>query len=478
MEEVIMATKAKQLYNMTGGSLLPKLIKYSLPLVASGLLQVFYNAADMIVVGRYAGEFAMGAVGACGSLISLIVNAFIGLSVGTSICVAHAIGAKDNERVKRLVHTSLFLGVVFGIAVGVFGFFMAEPLLLMMETPESLLIEAVPYMRAYFIGVPAGLIYNFMAAALRSSGDSKRPLIFLALAGLLNVGLNLVMVLGFGMGAVGVGIATTASQVASAVMIVVFLRRTSGPCRIRLRDTRANKRELIDIVRTGVPASIQSVVFSLSNVLIQSSINLYGDVVVSGNTAASNIESFIYVSMNSIYQATLTFVGQHVGAGKLERIKKIVILSVLLVSVVGLAFGVLAYAFHEPLLEIYKPGDDALTVAMRRAGATRMSIICTAYFLCGIMEVFSGTLRGMGKSVLPMGVSIFGSCLLRIVWIYTVCPLFPGNIVMLYIAYPVTWAVTLLGHLVCCIVAYRKMVRQRDSLIAANRGELPEAAQG
>lgn len=471
-----MATKAKQLYDMTEGALLPKLIKYSLPLVATGILQVFYNAADMIVVGRYAGDFAMGAVGACGSLINLIINAFIGLSVGTSICVAHAIGAKDDERVKRLVHTSLFLGVVFGIAVGVFGFFMAEPLLRMMETPESLLVEAVPYMRAYFVGVPAGLIYNFMAAALRSSGDSKRPLIFLALAGVLNVALNLVMVLGFGMGAIGVGIATSASQVASAVMIIVFLRRTGGPCRIRLRDTRAHNRELAEIVRTGVPASIQSVVFSLSNVLIQSSINLYGDVVVSGNTAASNIESFIYVSMNSIYQATLTFVGQHVGAGKLERIKKIVVLSVVLVSVIGLAFGMLAYVFHEPLLAIYKPGDDALTAAMRQAGANRMSIIATTYFLCGIMDVLSGTLRGMGKSVLPMGVAIFGSCLLRIAWIYTVCPLFEGNIAVLYAAYPVTWVVTLLGHLACCIVAYRRMVRLRDARLAKENSALGEAA--
>ena len=288
-----MATKAKQQYDMTEGALLPKLIKYSLPLIATGILQVFYNAADMIVVGRFASDFAMGAVGACGSLINLIVNAFIGLSVGTSICVAHAIGAKDNEKVRRLVHTSLFLGIVFGIAVGIFGFFMAEPLLLMMQTPENLLIEAVPYMRAYFVGIPAGLIYNFLAAALRSSGDSKRPLIFLALSGIINVALNLVMVLGFGMGAVGVGIATSASQVASALMIVVFMMRTSGPCRIRLRDVRAYKCELVDIVRTGVPASVQSVVFSLSNVLIQSSINQYGDIAVSGNTAANNIESCI-----------------------------------------------------------------------------------------------------------------------------------------------------------------------------------------
>lgn len=470
-----MATKTKQINDMTEGALLPKLIKYALPLVATGILQVFYNAADMIVVGRFASDFAMGAVGACGSLINLIVNAFIGLSVGTSICVAHAIGAKDNEKVRRLVHTSLFLGIVFGIAVGVFGFFMAEPLLLMMQTPENLLVEAVPYMKAYFVGIPAGLIYNFLAAALRSSGDSKRPLIFLALSGIINVALNLVMVLGFGMGAVGVGIATSASQVASALMIVIFLMKTSGPCRICLRDVRAYKCELVDIVRTGVPASVQSVVFSLSNVLIQSSINQYGDVAVSGNTAANNIESFIYVAMNAVYQATLTFVGQHVGAGKLERIKKIVLLSVLIVTALGVLLGTFAYVFHEPLLEIYKPGDAPIQVAIRQAGANRMSMICTTYFLCGIMEVLSGTLRGMGKSVLPMGVSIFGSCLLRIVWIYTVCPIFPGNISVLYLAYPVTWAITILGHFACCVVAYRIMVRKRNARLMSDAAEKTES---
>lgn len=436
------------------------MIKYSLPLVVTGMLQVLYNASDMIVVGRYSGDFAMGAVGACGALITLLVNAFISLCVGTSICVSHSIGAQKYDRVSRLVNTSLFLGIVFGVAVGAFGFLAAGSLLQIMGTPETVLAEAIPYMKAYFVGIPAGLIYNFLAAALRSSGDTKRPLIFLSISGLLNVGLNLVMVLVFHMGAVGVGIATSAAQYMSAIMIFVYMLRMDGPCKIDLKRFGVYKTEFIEIIKTGIPAAIQSIVFSISNVLIQSSINAYGDVVVSGNTAASNIESFIYTAMNSIYQSTLTFVGQHVGAGRIDRIKRIVALSVIMVAIVGIGLGTLSYTFHEPLLEIYKPGDGELQVAIREAGATRMQIISTTYFLCGIMEVLSGVLRGMGKSVLPMGVSIFGSCLLRIAWILTVCPLFPGNITVLYMAWPVTWVITSLGHTVCCVIAYKGMTRK------------------
>lgn len=454
--------KASQINDLTQGNLLIKMLKYSLPLMATGLLQVLYNASDMVVVGRFAGDFAMGAVGACGSLISLIVNAFISFSVGTSICVAHGIGAKRYDRVERCVHTSLFLGIVLGIIVGVFGFFMARPLLLLMGTPESILAEAVPYMKAYFVGVPACLIYNFLAAALRSSGDTKRPLIFLATAGVLNVVLNLVMVLVFHMGAIGVGIATSVAQYASAIMILVYMMRMEGPCKVNLKEIKVHRFELLEIVRTGLPASIQSMVFSISNVLIQSSVNAYGDIVVSGNTAASNIESFIYTAMNAIYQSTLTFVGQHVGAGKHERIKKIAVMAVIIVIVVGLGIGILCYVFHEQLLEIYKPGDSELQIAIRAAGTKRMQIITTTYFLCGIMEVLSGVIRGMGKSVLPMVVSIIGSCMLRIAWIFTVCPMFEGNIQVLYLAWPVTWVVTSTGHLVCCIIAYKQMIRRRD----------------
>ena len=449
--------------DMTEGPLLSKIIRFALPIMATGLLQVLYNASDMVVVGNFSpsGSFSMGAVGACGSLINLIVNLFMGLAVGVGICVAQAIGAKRYDDVHDLVHTAFSASLICGIGVGIAGVILAEPLLTLMGTPPTVLVEAVPYMRAYFVGAPAMLVYNFMAAALRSSGDSKRPLIFLSISGFLNVLVNLLMVLGFGLGAVGVGIATSVAQYASATMIIVYMSRMDGPCRFDMRKAKLDVARLRMIVRNGLPAGMQSTVFGLSNVLIQSMVNTYGDVVVAGNAAAGNIEGFVYVAMNSMYQATLTVVGQNVGAGKLDRVKRAAIISVIAVAVVGLVIGGAVYMLHEPLLSIYEPGQSAHNLAVRAAGTARMSVISTMYFMCGIMEVLGGVLRGMGKPVLPMVTSIFGSCVLRIVWIYTVCRMFPNDIGILYMAYPVTWLVTVFAHLTCCAIVYRAEVRKQ-----------------
>lgn len=493
---------------MTEGPLLGKMLKYALPLMATGLLQVLYNASDMIVVGNFssAGSVAMGAVGSCGPLINLLVNAFMGLSVGTGICVAQGIGAKKNQEVKSVVHTSLLGGLICGIFVGVFGFIMCEPLLMLMlgngaETQKTL-IEAVPYMRAYFVGMPAMMVYNFLASALRSSGDTKRPLIFLAISGLLNVGMNLIMVLGFGMGAIGVGIATSFAQYAAAAMILIYMCRYSGICKIHLREIRLKKEDIKAVVRNGLPAGLQSVVFSISNVLIQSTINSYGDAVIAGSAAAGNIEGFIYIAMNSLYQTAMTFAGQNVGAEKIERVKKIGFISVTVVIITGVLIGGVCLAFGDQLLALYisdksedaaieeelpegesgaliesaplesgdvaepgEEGEDEVSVEeVRAAGRIRLTMICTTYFLCGVMEVLSGLMRGMGKPVIPMIVSILGSCVLRIVWIVTICNiLFPGQIELLYLAYPVTWLVTSLAHLVCCVMTYKHLIRQRDA---------------
>ena len=448
--------------NMTEGPLLGKIIRFALPLVATGLLQVLYNASDMIVVGNYSpsGSFSMGAVGACGALINLIVNLFMGLAVGVGICVAQAIGARRYEDVDKLVHTAFSASLVCGICVGIAGFILAEPLLLIMGTPETVLVEAVPYMKAYFVGAPAMLVYNFMAAALRSSGDSKRPLIFLSIAGLLNVATNILMVVGFGLGAVGVGIATTVAQYASMIMIIVYMSRVNGACRFEIKRARIDARQLFLIVRNGLPAGIQSTVFSISNVLIQSTVNSYGDIVVAGNAAAGNIEGFVWVAMNAMHQSTLTVVGQNMGAKKIERIKKSAFISVACVAVIGLVMGLLLFAFHEPLLSIYEPGDSAHNIAVREAGARRMAVISTTYFICGIMDVLTGMLRGMGRSVLPMGTSIFTTCILRIAWIFTICPLFPNDIGVLYMSYPITWIISIAAHLGCCIVIYKKEKRR------------------
>lgn len=470
-----MATAAKKQYNMTEGPLLGKMLKYALPLMATGLLQVLYNASDMVVVGNFssAGSVAMGAVGSCGPLINLLVNAFMGLSVGTGICVAQWIGAGKHKEVKDVVHTSLLGGLICGIFVGILGFVLCKPLLLMMmggENPDTArtLAEAVPYMRAYFVGMPAMMVYNFLASALRSSGDTKRPLIFLSISGLLNVGLNLVFVLVFDMGAIGVGIATTAAQYASAIMILVYMCSYDGLCKVNLREVRMKKADIAAVVRNGLPAGIQSVVFSISNVLIQSTINSYGDAVIAGSAAAGNLEGFIYIAMNSLYQTAMTFAGQNVGAEKIERVKRVGFIAVTVVIITGLLIGMVCLVFGDQLLSIYINENDTqsgLSVEdVFAAGELRLEIICTTYFLCGVMEVLSGLMRGMGKPLIPMIVSVLGSCVLRIVWIAVVCNvLFPGQIEYLYIAYPVTWIITSAAHLVCCIVTYKYLIRQRNA---------------
>ncbi len=470
-----MATAAKKQYNMTEGPLLGKMLKYALPLMATGLLQVLYNASDMVVVGNFssAGSVAMGAVGSCGPLINLLVNAFMGLSVGTGICVAQWIGAGKHKEVKDVVHTSLLGGLICGIFVGIFGFIMCKPLLLMMmggENPDTAktLAQAVPYMRAYFVGMPAMMVYNFLASALRSSGDTKRPLIFLSISGLLNVALNLVFVLAFDMGAVGVGIATTAAQYASAIMILVYMCRYDGLCKVNLREVRMKKADIAAVVRNGLPAGIQSVVFSISNVLIQSTINSYGDAVIAGSAAAGNLEGFIYIAMNSLYQTAMTFAGQNVGAEKIERVKRVGFIAVTVVIITGLLIGMVCLVFGNQLLSIYINENDTQSgLAVEdvfASGELRLEIICTTYFLCGVMEVLSGLMRGMGKPLIPMVVSVLGSCVLRIVWIAVVCNvLFPGQIEYLYIAYPVTWIITSSAHLVCCIMTYKHLIRQRNS---------------
>ncbi len=453
-----MSSKVKTLSDsdLTRGPLFVKIIKYSLPIIATGLLQTFYNASDMIVVGNFSdvGATAMGAVGACGALINLILNLFIGLSVGTGVCVAQEFGGGRYDDLKKTVHTSLLASIIGGVIVGLFGFFMARPLLMLMGTPEATLNEAVPYMKAYFLGVPAAMVYNFMAAAIRSSGDTKRPLIILMISGLVNVLLNLFLVLVFGLGAVGVGIATTVAQYISASMILWHMAKRGGHCKISKSDLKIDKKKLIRIVSIGIPAGLQSMLFSLSNVLIQSTVNTYGATVVDGNAAAGNIEGFVYIAMNAMYHASLTFVGQNVGAGQYKRIGKIVAECMAIVTVIGLALGLSGYIFGDALLKIYAPTNEAV----RAAGVRRLGVICATYFLCGLMEVACGALRGMGKSLPPMIISLLGSCVFRIVWIFTVCPFFPGNIRVLYLSYPISWIITVSAYLVASRIAYKQLI--------------------
>lgn len=441
--------------------MLSKIILFSLPLVATAVLQLLFNTADAVVVGRWGGktpqecEVALAAVGSCGALTNLIVNLFMGLSIGAGVCVAHAIGAKQYEDVSRVVHTAVLASLFGGAVVTAIGIGMAPTFLLWMKTDPAVLEEAVPYMRAYFCGMPASMLYNYCASMLRSSGDTVRPLAFLSAGGIVNVGLNLIMVIVFEAGALGVGVATAASQWVSCILVVIFMMRTSGPCRLEWKRLKIDFGKLRKIVTIGLPAGIQGALFSVSNVLIQSAINSFSPVVVAGNTAASNLDGYIYATQNAVSQSALTFVGQNWGAGKTDRVRKSVFYCSATVAVTGLLVGLLMVGFGKPLLGLFAPESPAAV----EAGMVRLTVLGCTYFLCGLMEVASGAMRGLGKSVTPMFVSLIGSCALRIVWIYTIFALSP-TLMTLYLSYPITWVLTALVHYICFFFTYRALTRR------------------
>ena len=446
---------------MTEGPVLGKMILFTIPVMASGILQLLFNAADVAVVGQFAGEAAMAAVGSCGALINLIVNLFIGLAVGAGVIAAQELGAKRYDEVDKLISTALTSSIIGGFAVMIFGICLAEPLLRLMDTPEDVLAEAVPYMRAYFLGMPGCLVYNYMAAILRSSGDTKRPLYFLSAAGVVNVILNLILVLGFGLGAIGVGVATAVSQYVAAGATLVYMSKTKTS--LRLAGFKVYKQKLIRMITIGLPAGLQGCMFSLSNVIIQSAVNAYPTVTIAGNTAAGNLEGFVYTAMNSVYHTALTFIGQNVGAGKYERIKKIALQCAGMVFVIGLVLGSALVLFGDKLLLIYASGDNLDLIV--QAGVNRLNVIAATYFLCGLMDVGCGILRGMGKAMQPMIVSLLGSCVFRIIWVFTVCPLYPNNILALYISYPISWILTGGVHFLFCFYFYRKLMKKREAVL-------------
>ncbi len=439
---------------MCNGPLFGKIIKFTIPLIAAGILQLLFNTADMVVVGRYAGSNALGAVGATSALINLLINVFMGLSVGANVSVAHYYGAGKHKELSRAIHTSISLSVICGVFLLLLGQVISSPMLRLMGTPDDILPLSVSYMKIYFLGMPGMLLYNFGAAILRSVGDTRRPLYFLMIAGFINIALNLVFVIRLGMGVRGVAWATIISQMVSTILIVRCLMRNEGPCKLVLKDLCLDRHETVRIARVGLPAGFQGAVFSVSNVLIQSSINSFGAVAVAGNTATSNLEGFIYNSMNSYHQTTLSFTGQNMGAGKYDRVKRVLIICLLSVTATGLTMGLAARMFGRQLLSIYTTDPAVIDY-----GLIRMDVIFPTYFLCGTMEVVVGSLRGMGYSVMPMTVSLLGACGFRILWIMTV---FAANHTpgVLYTSYPVSWLITFMTHLVCFIIVAHKRLKQ------------------
>lgn len=448
--------------DLTSGPLTIKIIKFIIPLMLTGILQLLYNAADSIVVGHYDGSSALAAVSSVGALINLLVNAFMGLSVGAAVVVAQDYGAKDYEGVSKTVHTSYLISIIGGIVVGAIGLIFSRQFLIWMGSPEDVLPLSTEYLMIYFAGTPANMAYNFGASILRSVGDTKRPLYFLTISGLVNIVLNLVLVIVFHMGVAGVAYATIISQILSAVMVIVYMMKSKDCVRFVPKNMRIYGDKLKKMLYIGLPAGFQGTVFSLSNVVIQSAVNSFGSLVMAGNGAASSLEGFTYTAMNSVYQASLTFVGQNVGAKKYDRINKVQGVCLVLVTIIGLVFGVTTYCLGEPLLSIYLPNDpEAIPY-----GIIRMSYIALPYFLCGMMEVMVGGQRGMGMSFIPMINALLGSCVLRIVWISTVFAADP-TLFTLYISYPISWIVTTLAHTVFYFVKLHSL-KKKARLEAGN----------
>ena len=436
--------------DMTEGPLTTKIIKFTIPVMLTGILQLLFNTADVIVVGRFTGKTALAAVGSTGSLINLLVSLFMGLSIGTNVLVARYQGAKDDKAVSETVHTSIALGIVGGLILLIIGVVATRPLLEMMATPEDVIDQSTLYMRILFFGMPLNLILNFGAAILRAIGDTKRPLYYLTIAGVINLFLNIFLVTVFSLGVAGVAIATVISEGVSCGLILLCLKHETGAIRLYFNRIKINPSKCIDIMKIGLPAGLQGCIFSISNVLIQSSVNSFGSTVMAGNTAASNIEGCVYVSMNSLHQTCISFTSQNFGAGKFKRIKKVLINCLVIVAITGLVLGNSAYFFGKYLLSAYNNEAEVISY-----GLIRLSIISTMYFLCGLMDVMVGAMRGIGYSILPMIVSLVGACGLRIVWIYTVFVKF-RTLDILFISYPVTWTITFLSHLVCYYIVTRK----------------------
>ena len=439
--------------DMTSGNLFKKILIFAVPLIFSGILQLLYNAADLIVCGIFGSNNATAAISSTNSLINLIVTLFMGLSVGANVLMARAFGANSKEKGQRIVYTAMIFSVIVGIVIGIFGFSLSHYFLELMGSPDDTIELSTTYLRIYFIGLPFSMIYNFGASILRATGDTKRPFIYLSLAGLFNVLFNLLFVIVFHLDVAGVALATIIAQAISAVLVLRCMFKSTGFFEFKLKDLKMFKKEALEIAKVGLPAGLQGVIFSLSNVLIQSSINGLGTDVMGGNGAAGSLEGFIYVAMNAVAQACVAFVSANYGAKNKDNIKKSIIYSATIVVIMNFVVGALVLLLQDQLLSLYVHTDAALN-----AGKERLQIITVTYFLCGLMDTFAYALRGMGKSILPTIVSLVGACGLRILWIMFVFPIdIFHNIQGLAISYPLSWAITASVHLIFVFIIFKKI---------------------
>ncbi|MBP3684659.1 MAG: MATE family efflux transporter [Oscillospiraceae bacterium] len=443
--------------SMLEGPLFGNIILYTIPIILTSLLQLLFNAADLVIVGRFCGSISVAAVGATGSITNLMVNFFIGLSVGAGVTVAHGLGSREDTVVHNTVHTAIPTALLSGAVLTVVGVLFSETFLKMMGTPDTVLPLSAVYMKIYFAGITFTMVYNYCAAILRAAGDTKSPLIFLSIAGVVNVVLNVFFVTVFHMNVAGVALATTISQGISAVLVVMALMKRTDACRLDWKKLGFHKIQLIKMLRIGLPAGLQSSLFAISNVMIQSSINSFGDVLMSGNAAAGNLEGFVYTSLNAFHQTAVNFIGQNAGARQYKRVSKTFLICLGSVTVTGLVLGTLFYVLGPTLLSLYIT-DSAEALHW---GMVRLSLVCIPYFVCGLMDVSTGALRGLGESFIPMVISVLGVCGIRIGWIMTIfqLPAFhtPES---LYISYPISWGITFLCQLVAFLYVYRKHTKE------------------
>lgn len=439
------------------GSLVKNMLLFTIPVILSGVLQLVFNAADLIVVGKFDtvnGTLAQAAIGSTGSLINLIVGVFIGISVGVNVVIARIIGSKNNEHLRSAIQTAMLIGFIAGAVIAVMGFIFAKPLLKMIGTEESVMPFAEQYLQIYFIGAPFSMIYNFGSAIMRAYGDTKRPMIYLAIGGVANVILNLITVIGFNLSVRGVAIATSASHFIACALTVITLIRTNEPIKLHLKGIRLNTTWVKQIIALGVPAGIQGSLFSISNLVIQSAINSFNDPsIIAGNGNASNVEGFLYLAMHAFYQTIITFTGQCCGAKRYDMLKKIYYTALLLVGITGLASGLLALALDHQLMSLYASNENDIV-----AGMVRLAIICPTYFICGFMDLTSGAIRGMGKSLVPMIITLIGACGLRVVWVFTVFKVWNTQR-SLYLSYPISWVLTFAALFIYAMIVRRNLIQ-------------------
>ncbi|MCR4956138.1 MAG: MATE family efflux transporter [Lachnospiraceae bacterium] len=449
--------KNKNEIDMVNGGIFKKLVLFAIPVILSGILQLLFNAADVIVVGRFAGQTALAAVGSTNSIVNLLVNLFIGLSVGANVVVAKFTGARRDRDVSEAVHTAILTAFLSGAILVFVGLFFTRPLLIIMGSPKDVLPLSAIYLKVYFAGMPAMMVYNFGSAVLRAVGDTRRPMKYLIMAGILNVCLNLFFVISLHLSVVGVALATTISQVLSAGLVVRALMKEEGAIHLELKALRIHRDKLGQILKIGLPAGLQGTIFSISNVLIQSSINSFGSVAMAGNSAAASVEGFVYMSMNAMYQTAISFVGQNYGAKKLDRIKRIAFYCMGMVIVIGLVMGIGAYESSHYLLRLYSDKEEVIAY-----GVERLFYISVPYFICGMMDTFVGIIRGLGYSIITAIVSLLGACGFRVLWIYTIFA-YNRTLSCLYISYPISWILTAGCHFICLMVVWRKVKKYMET---------------